>query len=233
MKYLILCTLIFIVGCGLPFLEYRGDKKPAPDEGNVNTSNKLDINQSVRSKTRITIEPAPDGVVKDTVVEIAGDVIKAPPRARLTIDMTNDWDKAEQDWYSLFGSYKMSRGMSTLVASGGFMLAGAAVLFVFGLWKPGVGAGAAGLMLLVCGVAVDKYPWVFLIIIVCALIAVAYLVYRMICGSKHNLTLGAVVKQIDIAKMIDSEFVRKNITDPLAQDTKAKTISNYVRKARR
>jgi hypothetical protein len=236
MRYLILLLCLACAsGCNESGMFKFFKQRVKPQEGKVTQQQKIDQTSTVRADLTVDIDPytEPKQASKPPIdILVMGQTITVPGNAKLTLKVRTEAEEKESDYYSMIGSFKMSKKMGSLIAIGGFLMAAAAILCVFGMWKLGVAAACAGITLIACGVAIDKYPWVFFIVMVAIIGGCCYMLYTTIIAKRKELAFTKVCDQIDVMKHVVPDVVKEHLTDPLAKDPLAKLINNHTTAAR-
>lgn len=119
---------------------------------------------------------------------------------KLSASGSSSWDSFTE----MSSSWKLNSAPVQLFVFGGFMVAAGVILMVFGMWKLGLGVASGGAALIGCGIMINQYPWVVLIVIGVGLLATGYYVY-----TEYN-------KKKVVGEKRDTEFVLEELTHVLS-----------------
>ena len=221
MRKMLIVALLLIAGCS------------NMKEGEEKQQTKTVTERRVLGAIDLTYAPSATlGNDPPVVIEIFGEKIKVPKNAKINLTFKTQREKVQKEWYEYIGTFKASKKLVALLITGAFCLAGGAALMFFGSWKIGGAMMTFGLCLIACGVAIDKYPWVFLIVLGLIIVGLGFLIYQLIDKHWQTVAFGGVVDQIDVYKQINPAEAQTHILDPLAKHNDVKTIKKHVRRLR-
>lgn len=224
MRYLMIALIMLLPSCDISKTLVGDTKEKAKTE------------REWKVKTDIMLEYEPckgqECNTKPVDLKILGESMTVPANSKVKATFGSKRSDTSEEWNEFIGSITSSKKMTSLFVTGSFCIAGGVALMFFGLWNLGIITSAFGASLLACGVAIDKYPWVFFIVLVLVLFAIAYTLYEMVDKAHQKSTLEKVVDKIDNLKTSVPEAAKRYVTDPLAKDKDAKMIKKHVRKAR-
>lgn len=235
MRKVLMITLLLLTGCDW----YGANGRPKLLQGNSTETQQ--VKQRNELETEILVESVPTekpGPV--TVYDFYDRKIKLPSTAKVHIKAQNDYSSTQTDWYKLVGSFNYKSGMGQLIFIGALCIAGGAVLCYFGMWSIGIGLAIFGFLLIACGITIEKYPWIFVCVLLLGLIAVVVFVIYSLRNKKllgiqvdHETALKEICEQIEAMKKVDPEAVKKYITDGLAKSLNNQVIAKVTRKVRK
>lgn len=178
---LVLCLTLSLGGCGISGL--FGSKVPSGNQGEVaqEETTKSKASGNIRGKVKLPSEtvldksgrPLPNQTVKIDGIETS---IPAGSQGELEID--GDGNTSSYTLNSLLTKWKINSAPTQLFVFGAVLVAIGIVLCYFGAWNLGLGAVVGGFALIGCGILIDKYPFVILIVIGVALIAAGIYIYH-------------------------------------------------------
>jgi len=233
MRYLLVLSCLLLVGCPKVNIDWKG--RILPDKGKVEVKQETTEEKTIKTDVTITIDPYKEPRVAErppVKMDIMGEKITVPPNASIVLTIRSDREKKEYDWYSIIGEYNVSNKQAALAMIGALCMAAGLVLVFYGMWKMGAAAAGFGLMLMACGVVAEKYPWVFLIVLLAILGVVGYMIYCFVVSRNKELTLGKLVGQVEVMKRAHPDLVKEHITDPMARSKHAKTLRTHTRAAK-
>lgn len=235
MRAMTLLLCLCLVGC--EWYDTRGRPKlqqgEATETQQLKQRNELDTEITVHTKP--TEKPGPV-----TVYDFYDHKVKVPSNAEITFKVKNDYTSQQTDWYKLVGQFNYKSGMGQLIFIGALCIAGGAVLCYFGMWSVGIGLAIFGFLLIACGVTIEKYPWIFVCVLLLGLVGVvAFVIYavrnKKLFGQTVDMetALKEIADQIDAFKKVDPEAVKKYITDGLAKSYNNQVIAAVTKKVRK
>jgi len=223
MRYLTVIALLLAAGCSNMFMESKTEQTTK-----TQTSRLVAADFDLEYDPTILDQP----YAPPMDIQIFDEVMRIPPNAKVKASFTSDRSRNQQAWYEYIGTVEMSRQMTGLLAAGALFMALGALLAYYGRWKLGAGVALFGLILITCGVAIDRYPWVFLVVMILVLVGIGYLAYEFVKSKQQSTTLKKIVERVESLKLIVPEEVKRAVTDPLAKDKEAKTIRKQVQNAK-
>jgi hypothetical protein len=244
MKKLLLVLLVTFMVTGCSNWEWPGKRIP---EGNKGTAEQGD---SETKKVYGSIEgdfelPEFDG----PELEVDGEMIRPQMKVRIDgVDM--ELPAGTKGKFKMSASGKTNTSSFTTIASewklnsapvqlfvfGGIMVAVGGVLIFFGMWKLGIASIISGFSLIGCGIMINQYPWIVLVVIGLGFIAGVVFIWTQYHKKKAHASVDDqeyVLSKLShaISKMPE-EMVDKYIKDPLRKDDKSDLIREITRKAR-
>lgn len=234
MRYLIPLLVLCITGCSM--LDARG--RPTLQQGESKETQaikqKENLDAQVLVKTLPTDRPGPI-----SVMDFFGHELKVPSNSEVQVTVNSDFKKQQTDWYELVGTFNYKSGMGQLIFIGALCIAGGAVLCYFGMWSIGIGLAIFGFLLIGCGIAIERYPWVFPLVLFAGLIAVVAFVIYTIKGKNATTialdtkaVLAEVVAKIETLKKVNPELVKTYITDELKKSDISSKVKAVVSKVK-
>lgn len=204
MKRLILISLLLVSGCS----------KLAKD-----------VEQKQELSSRVVTRTSTLG--KQSYMNFFGQTFTIPPYTELLAEFNSDTTTKSKT--TITGDKK-----TDILLLGGAILVGiGCVALFFGVpFKISMGAVILGFVLVACGVAIEQYPILFPVTLVCILIGAGYWMYSEKRAKDTGLALQAVCSTVDNMKVAEPALVQQYITDPLAKSHESKTIEKVTRNAR-
>jgi len=139
-------------------------------------------------------------------------------------------------WTELSSTWKINSAPTQLFVFGGFMVAAGIVLMFFGMWKLGLGVAAGGGALIGCGIMINQYPWVILIVLGVGLLAAGYYIYTEVHKKKlkgENTDTNFVLEElINVLSDVPEDILEKYVKQPLREHDQSSLIRDITRKAR-
>jgi hypothetical protein len=233
---IILC--LSLVGCTWP-TDSKGN--PKPQEGSVREEQTVKQQDDVIADVMVESVPVDPLTtqVPPTNYKIFGRELTVPTGTKVSITAKNDYSMKQNDFYKMLGNFNYKSGQGQMIFIGAMCVAGGAVLCYFGLWSIGVGLIIFGILLITCGVVIERYPWVFLCVLVLGLIAVvAFVIYTIRHKNATTATttteavLAEVCNSIEALKKTNPELVKQFITDELKKSDISATIKDVVTKVK-
>jgi hypothetical protein len=169
-------------------------------------------------------------------VRIDGVDMEVPSGTKGKIKVKTRGNTSSDSFMNITSSWKLNSAPVQLFVFGGILVAVGVALMFFGIWKIGLGCVAAGLSLIGCGVLINSYPWIVLIVLGIGLIIGAY--YIFVEYKKHK-ALNSVDKQdyvltrlVNLIARLPDETQEKYFKQPLREDDKSEVVREITKKAR-
>jgi hypothetical protein len=229
MRKLLLVMCLLLVGC-----DWYSMGRPKLQQGEATETQKVkqrnELNTEILVDSKGTDKPGPV-----TVYDFYDHKVRLPSTANVQFKVKNDYDSTQTDWYKLVGTFNYKSGMGQLIFIGAICIAAGAVLCYFGMWSIGVGLIIFGVLLLACGVTIERYPWIFPCVLLLGLIGVvAFVVYTIrhknavTTADTQETVLKEIVSKIEDLKKVNPELVKQYITDALQKSDISATIKKVV-----
>lgn len=232
-KLLIVTMCLCLVGC-----DWYQNGRPKLQQGESTETQKIKQHNELDTQILVQTEPT-DKPGPVTTYDFYDRKVKVPSNAKVQFIVKNEYDSSQTDWYKLVGQFNYKSGMGQLIFIGALCVAAGAVLCYFGMWSIGIGLAIFGVLLIACGVTIEKYPWIFVCVLLLGLIGVvAFVIYTVrnknLTATTADLesTLKAICTQIETLKKVDPEKVKKYITDELKMLDDSSTIKKIVSKVK-
>lgn len=233
MRTMVLLLCLLVAGC-----DWYSMGRPKLQQGESTETQKLkqrnELNTEIMVQTEPTNKPGPV-----TVYDFYDHKVKVPSNAKIQFKVKNDYDSTQTDWYKLVGTFNYKSGMGQLIFIGALCVAAGAVLCYFGMWSIGVGLAIFGVLLIACGVTIEKYPWIFVCVLLLGLIGVvAFVIYTVrnknlaTTATTQETVLKEIVDKIEVLKKANPELVKQYITDALQKSDISSTIKKVVSKVK-
>ncbi len=133
-------------------------------------------------------------------------------------------------------TWKLNSAPVQLFVFGGIMVAGGVVLMFLGLHWLGIAISAGGGSLIACGVLINQFPWVVLIVACVCLIGIGYYLYTAISKKRllgENKDTNFVLEElVDVVSDLPHEVLEKEIKNPLREHDSSDLIRKITRRAR-
>lgn len=237
MKKLLLCLSFFMI-CGC----FSNNSMKIPK------GNKGEAKQEERSQKEITGEiegdvhlpeiPA-DGLQtkKDPwKIKIDGIDVEVPYGSKGNFKVNSSGSSSSDSFTQMLSSWKVNSAPVQLFIFGGIIVAVGVGLIIFGLSKFGIVCLGVGFSLIACGVVINQYPWVFLIVVLLGLVIGGYFLYvqyskKKLQGEKLNqeYVLEKFVKIIESLSEDTQSYIKKS----LKEDDQSGVIRKVTHKARK
>jgi hypothetical protein len=230
--------VLLCAGCKWP-TDSKGN--PVPQEGSVKQEQTVKQQDDVMAEVLVESVPVDPLTMKvpPTKYTVFGRELEVPTGTKVSINAKNDYSMKQNDFYKMLGNFNYKSGQGQMIFIGAMCVAGGAVLCYFGLWSIGVGLIIFGILLITCGVVIERYPWVFLVVLVLGLIAVAAFVIYTIrhknattAISTTESVLAEVCNKIEALKKINPELVEQYITEELKKSDISAKIKELVTKVK-
>lgn len=178
---LILALSLTISGCGITGL--FGQKVPSGNQGQVEQeeTTKSKVSGNIRGKVKLPEAPILDKSgrpLPNQTVKIDGIETSLPAGSQGELELDGDGNASTYTLNTLLTKWKVNSAPVQLFVFGSVLVAIGIVLCYFGAWGLGIAAAAAGLSLIACGILIDKYPFVVLIVVGVALVAAGLYIYQ-------------------------------------------------------
>lgn len=155
-------------------------------------------------------------------------------KGKLQIGVNNT--SSSYSWNEFASSWKINSAPVQLFVFGGVIVAVGIGLIFFGLSRIGIAAVASGAALIACGVVINSYPWVILIIVGLSLIVGGYFLYTEYRKKKlegETIDQFYVLERItDVISKLPNDIIEKYIKAPLKEDDNSGLVRKITRKAR-
>ena len=230
-KHLIILLAVTLPGCGGPFSWMKGAKT-----GTVEESQKHSLVEKTSAEVLVTREPDADGPeLPDLKYDVLGKTVSAPPGSRVMIQVGSKTTERSWSLSEALGNFKATTNVGILIIGGGFAVAVGVVLCFFGGLSLGLAVVAFGIAMIACGVVIEQYPWVFLIVLALGLVAgvlLAYKVYKArqadVESGDKSTALAEIVKAIEALPTIE----QMNLKTKLAMTDVSATVRKVVDKVK-
>lgn len=232
MSRLLPMLLVSLLCVGCSWLDSKG--RPILQKGT--STEQQTIKQKENLSAKVTVQSMPTNTPgPNTTMDFFDHTISIPSNAKTEVVLESNFKKQQSDWYELIGSFNYKSGMGQLIFIGALCIAGGAVLCYFGMWGIGVGLAIFGFLLIGCGIAIESYPWVFVVVLGLGLLGVVGFVIYTIKYKKATTSaatfesvLAEVVAKIEALKKVNPLQVQQYITDELAKSNISGTIKEVV-----
>lgn len=235
----IVLLLVVLPGCaGGPFGWMKNAKT-----GTVKETEKHTLIEKTTADVYVTSDPlplpstiaGPELDMPQWTYEIMGKTIKAPASAKVGIHVGSNAKESTWSLTEALGNFKATTNVGILIIGGGVATAVGVVLCFFGWLSLGLAVIAFGISMIACGVVIEQYPWVFLIVLGLGLCVGAYLILRIYYARQtatesedKSTALGEIVKAIEMLPPIEA----MNLKSRLAKSMENATIRKVVDKVK-
>lgn len=234
---LILCLSLAISGCDIPGI--FGKAIPKGNQGQVEQqeTNKSKVVGNIKGKIKLPEKPilGTNGKpLPNQNVKIDGIEASLPQGSTGELSLSGEGNETTYTLNSLLTKWKINSAPTQLFVFGAVLVAIGVVLCYFGAWTIGLGAVCGGFALIACGILIDKYPFVILIVIGVALVAAAIYVYQWwklqkTTDDSDNRMLVVQKLTQEIEKLSKEE--KDKIKTALKQDDLSAVIRNVTQEA--
>jgi hypothetical protein len=234
-----LLTCFLLVGCNFPWPE--GARVPRGDKGSSEQSDseKKKVFGEIEGEFEFPEVPLMDeaGEVRAPYkFRIDGVDGEVPAGTRAKFKMSASGKTTTSSLTAIASTWKLNSAPVQLFVFGGLMVAAGTVLTFFGMWKLGMGVGAGGASLIACGVVINEFPWVILVVIGVGLLAAGYYIYTEVKKKKlsgENKDTNFVLEElVDAVSKLPNEVLEEYIKKPLREHDDSTLIREITRKAR-
>jgi len=161
---------------------------------------------------------------------------EVPAGTKAKFKMSASGKTSTSSWTELSSEWKINSAPTQLFVFGGFMVAAGCVLMFLGMWKLGLGLSFAGGALIGCGVMINQYPWVILIVIGISLVAAAYYIYTEVYKKKlkgENTDTNFVLEELlDVLSTVPNDILEEYVKKPLREHDKSNIIRDITSRAK-
>lgn len=233
----ILCFLLS--GCG--GWDFGGARVPKGNKGSAEQSDseKKKIYGDIEGEFEFPEVPLMDeaGKVyppyKFRIDGIDGEV---PAGTKAKVKMSAKGKATTSSFTEIASSWKINSAPVQLFVFGGIMVAVGCVLMFFGMWYLGMGVSIGGGALIGCGILINEFPWVILIVIGVGILAAGYYIYTEVKKKKvlgENRDKGFVLEElVDAVSNLPDDVLEQYIKKPLREHDDSVLIREITRKAR-
>ena len=239
-KILLVCILfVTLTGCGK--WKFPNARVPRGNDGTAEQSDseKKKVWGEIEGEFEFPEKPLMDaaGEVRPPwKFRIDGVDGEVPAGTKAKFKMSASGKTTSSSWTEIASSWNANSAPAQLFVFGGIMVAVGVALCFFGLWYLGLGVGAGGGALIACGVLINEFPWVILIVIGVGLLAAGYYIYIEVKKKKllgENKDTGFVLEElVDIISEMPDELREKYIKQPLREHDQSTLVRDITRAAR-
>lgn len=238
-KILLSCilSLFLFSGCN----STSGMKIPKGNKGSASQSEseKTKIVGEIEGDIELPETPALDKNGKplpNIRIKVDGVDVEVPAGTKGKFQVGTKGTQITDSFTEMLSSWKVNSAPVQLFVFGGIIVAVGVGLMIFGMARIGVVCIGAGIALIACGVVINQYPWVFLIVVLLGLVIGAYFIYNQY--KKKKLT-GESIDQmyvlellVDLIARLPEDMQEKYFKKPLREDDQSVTVRQITRKAR-
>lgn len=172
----------------------------------------------------------------DWVIKADGAEIKVPYGSKGKIKFETNTSETFDSFTKILSSWKVNSAPVQLFVFGGIIVAVGVGLIIFGMGRIGVVAIGSGIALIACGVVINSYPWVFLIVVLLGLVIGAYFLYnqykkKKISGENED-QFYTLERLVDLIARLPDEMQEEYFKQPLREDDLSGILRRITRKAR-
>jgi hypothetical protein len=137
---------------------------------------------------------------------------------------------------AMSSTWKLNSAPVQLFVFGGIMVAVGGVLMFFGMWRLGLAAIIGGVSLIACGIMINQYPWVVLIVVGIGLIAAVYYVYmeirkKSLLGESQDVNF--VLEELtNVLSDMPEDLLEQYVKQPLREHDQSGLIRQITKTAR-
>jgi len=239
-KFILISILTLLIsGCGWKLPD--GMKIPVGNKGSATQSEKEKSKVTGAISGEVTLPSVPfldsEGKAQpDLIIKADGADVKLPAGTTGKLQITTNSSQTLDSFTEILSSWKINSAPVQLFAFGGIMVAVGVGLIIFGMTRIGVVCIGAGFALIACGVVINQYPWVFLIVVLLALCIGVYFIYNQY---KKKVVTGESVDRmyvlesiVDLVAKLPDELQEKYFKQPLREDDKSAMVRSITRSAR-
>lgn len=236
---LIILFLILLSGCG------RWGSK----DTRIPTGNKGQAKQSDSEKTKIygdlegeiTLPEMPlfddsGRLMAPIKIRVDGVDAELPAGSKGTFKLRASGNSSTYSWTEVSSEWKINSAPTQLFVFGAIMVAAGVILIFFGMTWLGLGVGSGGAALIGCGIMINQYPWVILIVIGIGLVSAGYYLYttykkKALVG--ENKDTNFVLEELtEVLSDMPDDLLETYVKQPLREHDKSDLIRQITRKAR-
>jgi len=227
------------VGCNFPWPENARVPKGQEGSAEQSDSEKKKVWGEIEGEFEFPEVPLMDAAgevrppYKFRIDGVDGEV---PAGTRAKFKMSASGKTTTSSLTEIASTWKLNSAPVQLFVFGGLMVAAGAVLMFFGMWKLGVGISVGGGALIGCGIVINEFPWVILVVIGVGLVAATYYIYTEVHKKKlsgENKDTNFVLEElVDAVSDLPSEILEEYIKKPLREHDDSTLIREITRKAR-
>jgi len=243
MKRILLSTIIIlsllIGGCG----RTDGMKIPKGNKGSATQQEREKKNVTGEIEGEITLPEVPEfGPELDPEdippwrVKVDGTDIEVPYGTKGKLTVKTRGSASLDSFTEMLSSWKVNSAPVQLFVFGGIIVAVGVGLIIFGMARIGVVCIGAGIALIACGVVINQYPWVFLIVVLLGLCAGTYFIYNQYKKKKITGDSGdqfyVLEKLTALIERLPEDLQEEYFKKYLREDDKSSMVRRVTRKAR-
>jgi len=239
-KIFLICLIsLFICGCG-----WEMGGKPRVPQGNTGAAGQKDTEKTkvygdIEGEFVLPEEPLMDSagaMQKPLKFRIDGVDAEVPAGTKGKFKMSASGKSTTSSFTEITSKWQVNSAPTQLFVFGGFMIAAGIILMFFGMWWLGMGLSIGGGSLIACGIMINQYPWVILIVIGVCLICAAYYLYvelnkKKLSGENQD-TSFVLSELVDILSDVPNDILEKYIKQPLREHDQSSLIREITKKAR-
>jgi hypothetical protein len=234
---LCLVSLIFFSGCGSSIF----NKIPKGNKGNASQQEKESKQTTGSIEGEIDL-PSHNDLVNnaktnpDWVIRADGAEIKVPYGSKGKIKFETNTSEKFDSFTKILSSWKVNSAPVQLFIFGGIIVAVGVGLIIFGMGRLGAVAIGSGIALIACGVVINSYPWVFLIVVLLGLVIGGYFLYnqykkKKIQGESED-QFYTLERLVDLIARLPNDLQEEYFKQPLREDDASGIIRKITRQAR-
>jgi len=238
MKRILLATILclFMLGCR----DNSDMKIPKGNQGSASQQEieKKKISGEIKGSIKLP-EPVvedPEDLKQPWVIKVDGVDVQVPYGTKGEFEVKTVGSSSLDSFTEMVSSWKLNSAPVQLFIFGGILVAVGVVLIIFGMVKVGIMCIGAGFALITCGVLINQYPWIFLIVFGVGAIAGIYFIYiqfKKKSTIQENTDQQYVLeKLVDLVARLPEEFQEKYFKQPLKEDDQSAMVRRITRKAR-
>jgi hypothetical protein len=238
--FIVLLLVCLLTGCNGRWGSPK-NRIPQGNQGNASQTDNVKerVIGSIEGEIELPDVPVLDengGPLPNQKIRIDGVDAELPVGSKGKFRLSADGRSSLDSFTEMSSSWKLNSAPVQLFVFGGIMVAVGVVLMFFGMWWLGMGISAGGASLIACGIMINQYPWVVLIVIGVGLVAAGYYIYvehrkKNLLGENKdtNFVLEELVEAISEMPhdMLD-EYIKK----PLREHDQSDLIRQITRRAR-
>jgi len=238
-RFLLIFSLtLLIAGCGW---RNSGMKIPKGNKGSATQQEREKKKTTGSIKGTVTLPEKPEVDAKGKqrppiTVKADGAEMQLPAGTTGELSLTVNGYESLDTFTEMLSSWKVNSAPVQLFVFGGIIVAVGVGLIIFGMARLGVVCIGAGIALIACGVVINQYPWVFLIVVLLGLCIGAYFLYNQYKKKKITGENGdqqyVLERMVDLVARLPNDLQEQYFKQPLREDDQSSTVRTITRKAR-
>ena len=235
--FLVIIVSMFLTGCSMEDL--FGNRVQKGDKGSISQELRQKKETTSEISGTVFIDPQIHPELRSSPpldITIGEKTLRIPSNAVVKLNVGVKEDVDEDTINKLFTSWKANSAPVQLFIFGSILVAVGVGLFWIGMARIGIASGIMGITLIGCGILINSYPWVVLIVIGLGLVGGVYFIFnqykkKSIEGENQD-TFLTVKKLCELITSLPNDILDEYIKKPLKEDDKSALFRKITREAR-